>query len=566
MITTLRFAVTFLILHCCFSASAQLNGNYTINSGQPTGGTNFQTFTDFASSINASGVSGAVNADVVPGSGPYNEQVTFNNISGTGPLAIVTLNGNGETITALTDSTDRHVIRLTDIQHFTINNLRIERDTNSTSGFYGIHIYNTGSFINITNCAVYINGTTSTLAGAYVASGSTTSILATGDFNNISFVSDTATGGGYGVSVYGLVFPLAADILISNNVFYDFHSNGVYLRETTGAVVSNNYFDKRTSNVTSVNAIQVAQNGNFSTNIFNNFIKVSQTSNGTVTFRGIYLFNGAGHKVYNNVIHDVNLTSGNFTGIEVRTAGMASEIYFNTISVDNAGTSSGNLYGIKEELSSTNFMLRNNLISISQPTTGMKAGIVLGALTPVNASPNSNYNIIWVPNGNVALKNPTTPVLYPTLSDWQIASTQDSSSLSLDPMFTSASLPQPTNLAVDNAGIPIAGITLDVLGITRGVVPDIGAYEFPSTVDVAPNESIHRTYCFPNPFSDKLNVLLSNNEPSELILYNVLSGKQILLSFTNAVSLDTKALSDGIYFYEIRSRNKRVTTGKIVKQ
>ncbi|MBK5284665.1 MAG: hypothetical protein JJE25_04630, partial [Bacteroidia bacterium] len=413
MISTLRFAVTFLAIHFCVAASAQLSGSYTINSGMPASPINFQTFTAFADSINLNGVSGNVTATVTPGSGPYVEQVTFDSIPGSGPSATVTLEGSGETVTALTDSANRHVIRLTDIQYFTINNLRIERDTNSTSGFYGIQIFNTGNNITISNCAVYINGTTSTLAGAYVASGSTTSLLVTGDFNNISFISDTATGGGYGVSVYGLVFPLAANILISDNVFYDFHSNGVYLRETTGAVVRNNYFDKRTSNVTSVNAIQVAQNANQNTTINNNFIKVSQTSNGTVTFRGIYLFNGAGHKVYNNVIHDVNLTAGNFTGIEVRTAGMASEIYFNTISVDNAGTSSGNLYGIKEELSSTNFILRNNIISIAQPTTGMKAGIVLGALTPVNASPSSNYNIIWVPNGNVALKNPTTPTLFP---------------------------------------------------------------------------------------------------------------------------------------------------------
>jgi hypothetical protein len=103
--------------------------------------------------------------------------------------------------------------------------------------------------------------------------------------------------------------------------------------------------------------------------IYGNFIKVSQVDNGTMPFRGIYLFNGTGHRVFNNVIHDVNLTSGNFTAIEVRTAGTAPEIYFNTISLDNPNTSSGELFGIAEELSNTNSIIRNNIISITQPTT-----------------------------------------------------------------------------------------------------------------------------------------------------------------------------------------------------
>lgn len=566
MISQLRFSLLSIAILFCFSAAAQLNGSYTINSALPTAGNNFQSFNDFANAINAAGVSGNVTATVAPGSGPYTEQVIFNNIPGVGPAAAVTLEGSGETIMAATDSANRHVVRLTDVQYFTINNLRVERDTNSTSGFYGIHIFNTGHHITISNCAVYINGTTSTLAGGYVASGSETSILANGDFNNLSFLSDTSTGGGYGVSVMGNFSPLATAILISDNVLYDFHSNGVYLRETDGAIVKGNYLDKRTTNVTSVNAIQVAQNSNVNASIFDNFIQVSQQSNGSVTFRGIYLFNGAGHKVYNNVIHDVNLTSGNFTGIEVRTAGMSPEIYFNTISVDDTAASTGNLYGIKEELSSTGSVLRNNIVSILQPTTGMKAALVLGAVSNVTTAINSNYNLFWVPGGNVALKNPTTPTYYPTLNNWQTASTQDSVSLYLDPLFISATQSIPTNLAADNAGITIAWITNDIAGNVRGVVPDVGAYEFPSNVGIESVKFTVEQVCFPNPFSNELNVVLKNNVLSEITLFNAISGRIFKKQFTSSVSIDTKELPRGIYFYEIRSGNDRVFRGKIIKQ
>src|SRR6188768_610426 len=137
-----------------FSASAQLSGNYTINSALATGGTNFQTFNDLAASLNTTGVSGHVIATVVPGSGPYSEQVTFSNIPGAGAGATITLEGSGETITALTDSADRHVIRLEDVQYFTITDLHVKRDSAAASGFYGFHIYNSGDHITIRHCSV----------------------------------------------------------------------------------------------------------------------------------------------------------------------------------------------------------------------------------------------------------------------------------------------------------------------------------------------------------------------------------------------------------------------------
>lgn len=556
----------FIAFWLTCSASAQLSGNYTINSGLPTGGTNFQSFTAFADSINLNGVSGDVITTVVAGSGPYVEQVVFDSIPGADSTATVTLEGSGETITALTDSTNRHVIRLTDVQYFTINNLRIKRDTSSASGFYAIHIFNTGNNITISDCYADMTGSSSTLVGGFIASGLETSILDNGDFYNLSFISNTTTGGGYGVSVVGEFFPLAYNILIADNVINDFHSNGVYLRETSGAIVRDNHFDKSTPNITSVNAIQVAQNSNLNTSIFNNFIKVSQTNNGTMTFRGIYLFNGQQHKVYNNVIHDINLTSGNFKAIEVRTAGMSSEIYFNTISIDNAATSSGDLSGIAEGLSSTNAILRNNIISISQPTTGTKAGLVLGSLSPLNSF-DSDYNDIWVPGGNTGMQGGTTPTLFPTLNDWQIATTRDSNSIAIDPMFTSATLSLPTNIAADNSGTPIAWITTDVVGFARNATtPDVGAYEFPSTIGTGEELISMQTKIYPVPFSNTINIWVKSNELTEIIFCNVLSQKVLTHTFVGSAVIGTEHLQAGIYFYELRNGKGVIGKGKLVKE
>ncbi|MCX6269786.1 MAG: T9SS type A sorting domain-containing protein [Bacteroidetes bacterium] len=478
--------VSTLQLSCAYGQP--LNGNYTIDATLASGGTNFQSFNAFAGSINLNGVSGPVIVTVVPGTGPYIEQVIFNTIAGTGPNATVTLEGSGEQITAVTTTTNRHVIRLTNCQYFTINNLHISRDPTSTGGFYGIHIYNTGSHITISNCTVDITGTNSTLYGAYIASGSETSILETGDFHYITMTGNTSDGGGYGASVFGLVSNLASHIMITNNTFLNCHSNGVYLRETDSAVIAGNLFDKSTTVVTSCNAIQMAQNANVNARIYNNTITVSQVSNGTQTQRGIYLFNGTGHKVYNNVIQNIQLTAGNYTAIEVRSSATAPEIYFNTISIDNPLTTTGTLYGIREELSNTNSVLRNNMISISQPSSGTKSGLVLGSTSVITSAFNSNYNDLWVPGGNAAQKGTLTNIIYyPTLANWQTASGQDANSLSADPFFASALHPQPTNGLVDNTGIPVSWILTDFVGAVRGNPPDPGAYEFSSAPPAEPD-------------------------------------------------------------------------------
>ncbi|MBK8491335.1 MAG: hypothetical protein IPL49_10710 [Saprospirales bacterium] len=138
-----KFLFTLIFGALAIVGSAQpLSGDYTINSAMGTGGNNFQSFTDFAASLNANGVSGDVVATVEPGSGPYVEQVVFSSIAGTGPNATITLEGSGETITALTNTDNRHVVRLANCQYFTINNLHVAWDPTSTSGFYAIHISN----------------------------------------------------------------------------------------------------------------------------------------------------------------------------------------------------------------------------------------------------------------------------------------------------------------------------------------------------------------------------------------------------------------------------------------
>jgi hypothetical protein len=474
-----NWILTLLIFFSLSAAWTQpLEGEYTINSGETTAGSNFASFNDFAAALSAEGIGGDVMAIVIPGSGPYTEQVIFADVDGSGPDATIQIIGNGETLTATTDTDNRHLLRLSHMSYVHIDNLHLVRDQESTSGFYGIHVFGSGAHITITNCSADMTGTNSTLVGGYIVSGSETSILSAGDFHDIHIMNNTSDGGGYGASVYGELGNLSTNIFIDGNSFESFSSNGVYLRETDGAVVSNNYFDRSSGAVSSCNAIQLAQNANINASVFNNIIEHTQTSNGTMTYRGIYVFNGTGHNVYNNVIQNIQLESGNVTGIEVRTGGIAPNISFNTIRIDHSESTAGNLYGIKEELSNTNSVLRNNIVSIQQTTSGNAAALVLGATSTVTSALNSDYNDLYVPDGNTAMRGTFSPTFYPTLMNWQNVSQQDANSFSINPEFTAADWSVPTNSDMSDLGITLPGIDVDIEGTLRSDPPDVGAYEF----------------------------------------------------------------------------------------
>ena len=479
--------VTKSILIC-----SSLAGAYTINQAVATGGTNFNSFTDFSIALSNCGVGGSVTATVVSGSGPYTEQVIFQNIPGIGASAPVTIQGNGEIITSDTaiiqnnSNPNRHIIRLIGLQYFTINNVQVDMVTGST-GFIGIHILNSGNNITISNCEVNMTITSSSLLAGMVANGDPSGNLTPGgNFSTISYTNNTITGGGFGISLNGLASPLATNVLIANNTINDFNSNGVYLRETDGAIVRDNQFDKIVAQATSPNAIQLAQLLNVNGRIYNNYIKMSAT---TGNFVGIYLFAGTGHKVYNNLIYDIRSTTGNIEGIRVRTGSSAPEIYFNTISFDHNVATTGTLKAFREELSNTGSILRNNIFSLTQSTSNLKNAIELGVLTPANSF-NSNYNVFWVPGGNVAYRPPSvtfpTPLIYPTLASWQAASGQDANSFEADPFFISTTNPVPRSAVINNQAWNGTGITTDITGATRSATPDPGAYEFsPPSADAA---------------------------------------------------------------------------------
>ena len=70
---------------------------------------------------------------------------------------------------------------------------------------------------------------------------------------------------------------------------------------------------------------------------------------------------------------------------------------------------------------------------------------------------------------------------------------------------------------------------------------------------------------YPNPIINQFSLKTNNNEPSEIILYDIESRKLLQQKFTNFVSINTEQLAKGIYIFEFRDRNGLCKKGKVLK-
>src|SRR5690606_34282755 len=140
--------------------------------------------------------------NVVSGSGPYNELLTIPYIPGSDNYQ-VTINGNGNTITYLTDAGDA-VVRFDSAQNVVVDSLNIVVDNAATTG-WGVHLYNNsvGNTISNSNISLPLTSTSNTLAGI-VASASNASETTNGiTASNTTIIYNTIRGGYYGIRING---------------------------------------------------------------------------------------------------------------------------------------------------------------------------------------------------------------------------------------------------------------------------------------------------------------------------------------------------------------------------
>ena len=465
-------------------------GNYTINAALPTSGYNFQSFLDATQAFEC-GVTGPVVINIAPGSGPYSEQVILKKISGTSATNNITFNGNGASLVyTATDPSNRAAIKLDGADFITFKNLNID----VTSGSYGWGILMTNQADNdsILNCTIITdaNSTLSNYAGIVISGNVSSATTGGNNANNAVIMGNTITGGYYGIINYGnFAIPYTDNNKIVNNTINDFYYYGIYTYGSTNPLVSGNIVQRPNRTVVTTAYGIYASSGTTGALIEKNKVQnlFSAATSSTATSYCIYLSSDAtattSNNIVNNLISDIN-HEGTIYGI-YNAGSRYSNMYHNTISLDNAAATAGATYGYYQSSSDTSIRFMNNLITIARGGSGSKYSLYLSS--SVAPLPVSNYNNIYLNSAGTGILNVGyLGNAYLTLADWKTGTNQDNNSFSFDPLYTNAASNdyKPTQATLDNLGIPV-GVLTDLNNVSRSIAnPDMGAYEFGQPIPV----------------------------------------------------------------------------------
>lgn len=464
-------------------------GTYTIDNTPSAPTTNnFTSFAAAAAAINC-GISGSVIFNVA--NSVYSNDFFYLDNYLNGPGKSVTINGNGATLSKVaTMATDAPIIRLNGTKNVTVNNLKIEGLSSSTSQWaWGVFMTNNADSNTITNCTITLDTTATSINynGIVVSGGISSATQAGSGCDGLTITNNIIKGGYYGLTLMGNT---SANILqsnnISNNVFKDFYIYGMYASYSNNMVIENNDFSRpsRTS-VTTFYGIFLTT-GQTGLNVSRNRIHDPAAGNPNASFSqyGIYL-SGAGNTnspniFSNNLIYNMQ---GGGTGAMYgiyNTGGTFSRYYYNTISCDFTGsTGTGAAYGFYQTGTSTGIQFFNNNISITRGGTGANWGMYINTASATISSNNNNVFVNGASNtNNFGFYGGSARQ---SLTAWNTASSQDAATQTVDPVYLNPVIGNfmPTNGSLDDKGTPITGISTDIVNATRNATtPDVGAYEF----------------------------------------------------------------------------------------
>lgn len=91
------------------------------------------------------------------------------------------------------------------------------------------------------------------------------------------------------------------------------------------------------------------------------------------------------------------------------------------------------------------------------------------------------------------------------------------------------------------------------------------------TIQINNNVSIYNVYSnvsvsvFPNPLTNKLNIISNSDEKIEVVLSDITGRRVYQGAFSSSLSINTEQLAKGTYLYELRNKNGIVKIGKVVK-
>lgn len=490
-----------------------LHGTYTIDNTLPTstpilhdGTDNFASFTAAINYLNADGISGPVTFNVLPDQ-TFTEETPVIIASGT-IVNNITFQKSGAGLNPVISSTgaagSEAGIYLKGGDYFTFDGIDIKVTSGSLLE-YGYYVLNASAtdgaqFNTIKNCKVTLGRTNTASRGVFQYWGTTAATNATGTNSNNTYqniivenayqgvylngtsaaypddncvVTGCSIGaptandiGGGSVTCYGLRASYCSNVTFLNNTVRNVYTSaavvgGIFVEQFKGTLnnISNNkVYSVRTASTTSTNYVYgIRSDGNIAADIMT---------------------------IQNNTINDLShgiITASTTVSIRAMAINIGStgthNIYYNTVYISGGSIASSAALHITGAATHT---IKNNIFynASSGGATSKRYCINRQGGTLVS----NNNNLLNVAGTNNFIGFYTADQA--TLASWQTASgSQDLNSVSIDPLFVSATDLHFRNYAMNNLGTPIAGITTDFDGDTRNVTtPDIGADEYEDIV------------------------------------------------------------------------------------
>ncbi len=450
-----------------------MSGTYTINSGMPTGGTNFNSFSEAASELSVCGIGGPVTINVVQGT--YSEQFAISSIPGASSTNTVVIQPAAantmpvEVTYAASGSSDNYVMQLNGASHLTVKGITLT-PTGASNG-RAIELYGACSHVTIEDNI--LNGVPSTTTSNFMAviyNGTAT----VDTISNMTIRGNTITNGSYGVYIYGTSSAYAMNNTIDSNMITDFYYFGVYSYYQENLNINGNTIVQNSTTPYSTGYGIYNYYGDFSS-VVGNTIKLYATG----TNYGIYNYFCDASAASPNLIANNMVSCAGNTGT---TYGIYpynnyyTDIVFNSINVTGGSTTAGRGIYINSSTTGTyGFVnLKNN--NVVNSGGGYAFEVSSGAVT-LGYVASSDYNNLYATGSTLARVNNSN---YADLAAYQLAvPTFDQNSVSDFPLFVAPDDLHASSPTLNGAGSPYAGVDKDIDGETRSVTtPDIGADEF----------------------------------------------------------------------------------------
>ncbi|MFT4062330.1 MAG: PKD domain-containing protein [Edaphocola sp.] len=544
------------------SLQSALSGTFTVNSAAATAGTNFQSFTDLTSALNAVGVCGPVVVNVVAGSGPYtNQSILLNDVSGTSATNTIKINGNGNYVQDTTSSSTA-LLMLNGTKYIKIDSLNFKTVGYTSDIANGGYLYNSCAYDSITRCifdlrsytgsSTYSRGISlSSVIGSVSASasGATQSY-----FGGNTILGDTTSTYGmqYGIYVGG---PNDSCVWYGNTI-KNFYYMGIYNYYSAYNQFLYNDISRATKNYTYAYAYGIYVSAAKASYVYGNRIHDMLGQNYSYTYTGYYAIyvgssssqgsSSAITKIYNNVIYDMPFNVGIFVPY-----GAYVNVYHNTIDYSSSGAtlSTQSSMGLGGYCISTTPTINfyNNIVSIvDHPyeacafyfydyTSYALPTLVRNATYFNNPSATTSLYFYGYSSGTSYATQALFQAAYPT---------QQVGATTLDPNYLSPTTgdftPQNTVVALSGSNT-ISEVPKDINGYLRLPMPSPGAFETPHTTNndagmvalVAPLGNL----C-PGTYTAKVSVYNNgaNNITSLKVNWKVNGVLQTQVSYTNTLA------------------------------